>query len=282
MAVAIVTDSTADIDSATASDLGVDVVPLFVSFGNKRYTDGEELTRAEFYRKLESEKHLPMTSAPSSKMFEDVFAKHVALGHEIVCVVLAATFSGTINAAQAAARRFPDAVIRLVDSLTVAGGLGLQVRRAAELARAGAEIKEIEQSLSHDRETQHAFATLPDLSHAVRSGRIGRPAAMLGTLMKVVPVLKIVGGIVEREALVRTFSRAQEVMIEATLRSLTDTSAARIMVMHANVHQVAVELVEMVKNRLSASPKFLGISEAGPVLAVHAGAGAVGIFCAEA
>ncbi len=282
MAVAIVTDSTCDIDLAAAGELGVDVVPLFVQFGDNRYIDGRELSRADFYLKLRLHEQLPTTSQPTSTMFEDVFAKHIAMSHEVVCVVLAQNFSGTINAARAAAQQFPGAPIHLVDSKTVGGGLGLQVRRAAELARAGAEVEDILQSLSRDRETQHAFATLPDLSHAVRTGRIGRAQAMLGTLIRVVPVLAIVDGIVEKEAQVRTFARAQKVMIEATLRTLPNKSAARIVVMHANAPEVAAQLSQTIRDKIDTTPQYLGISEAGPVLAVHAGPGAVGIFSAAA
>lgn len=278
MPVAIVTDSTSDLDAATSAELGVDVVPLFVLFGDRRYVDGSELTRADFYRKLENEKILPTSSQPTSKMFEDIFAGHVAAGRDIVCVVLSQTFSGTINAARAAAQQFPRAAIHVVDSQTVAAGLGLQVRRAAKLVREGASVEEVLQSLAHDRETQHAFLTLPDLSHAVRTGRIGRAAAMLGTLMKIHPVFRIVNGSIEQEAQVRTLGRAQEVMIQATLRALHDPSTARIEVMHAAAPAAAMHLREILRDKLGLVPPYLAIGEAGPVLAVHAGVGAIGIF----
>ncbi|MDQ6932445.1 MAG: DegV family protein [Candidatus Eremiobacteraeota bacterium] len=276
--VAIVTDSTSDIDAASAADLRIDVVPLLVLFGERRYTDGAELTRADFYQKLRDERALPATSAPTSKMFEEVFAGHVAAGRDIVCVVLSPTFSGTINAARAAAGQFSGAGIHVIDSKTVAAGLGLQVRRAAELAQAGASAPEVLRSLCRDRNAQHAFATLPDLSHAVRTGRVGRAAAMLGTLVKILPVFRIVDGKIEHEAQVRTFGRARQVMIEATLQALPDPSVARIEVMHAAAPEEAMRLHEMLREKLPVAPRYLGISEAGPVLAVHAGAGAVGIF----
>jgi len=278
VAVAIVTDSTCDIDSADAAKLGIDVVPLFVLFGDRRYADGTELTRTEFYRKLQSEKALPATSQPTSSMFEAVFGRHVAAGRDIVCVVLSETFSGTINAARAAAQQFAGAAIHLIDSKTVAAGLGLQVRGAAELAQRGASALDIVCSLSRDRETQHGFAALPDLSHAVRTGRIGRAAAMLGTLVKIHPVFRIVDGKIEPEAQVRTFGRAQEVMIQATVRSLPDPSVARIEVTHAAAREAALHLRERVRENLGAAPRYLGVSEAGPVLAAHTGAGAIGIF----
>ncbi|MBV8581111.1 MAG: DegV family protein, partial [Candidatus Eremiobacteraeota bacterium] len=75
--VAIVTDSTADLDIADAQARGIGVVPLFVQFGDARYQDNVELTREEFYRKLASLTVLPTTSQPTPAMFEDAFRPHV-------------------------------------------------------------------------------------------------------------------------------------------------------------------------------------------------------------
>lgn len=278
MAIAIVTDSTSDIEPARAAQLGVDVVPLFVVFGDKSYRDYLDLSREEFYDKLAHEKALPITSQPTSAMFEEVFAKHVAAGDEVICLLISQALSGTINAARAAAERFPDAKIHLFDSQTVAGGLGMQVMHAVEMAKGGATADEILRALEVDRESQRLFAALPDLSHVVRTGRIGKARAALGTLMKIVPVIALKDGVVEAAAQVRTFARAQETMIESTLRSISDPAHARLMVMHTKAPELAERIAAQVRERLGAPPKFIELLEAGPVIATHAGAGAVGIF----
>jgi len=138
--VVVVTDSTADLDPAIARELAIDVVPLFVNFGERRFRDGIDLTRADFYRMLASEPELPTTSQPTSAMFEEVFGPHVAAGRAIVGVFISSKLSGTMNAARGAAEQFPQARIELFDSLTATAGLGLLATGAAELARAGADI----------------------------------------------------------------------------------------------------------------------------------------------
>ncbi len=282
MSIAIVTDSTSDIEPARARTLGVDVVPLFVLFDGTSYRDYLDLSRSEFYRKLACEPILPTTSQPTPAMFEDAFRPHVQAGDEVVCIVISSKLSGTINAARAAASRFPDASITIVDSLSVAGGLGMQVTLARELARAHATRADIVAALEHERDVQHLYACIPDLSHVVRTGRIGKARAVIGTLMKIVPVISLQDGEVSAHAQVRTPARARQTMIDLSLREITDVAGARFLVMHTNAPALASDIAARLRARLEGeSPKALDVLEAGPVIAVHAGPGAVGIFSAQ-
>ncbi len=194
MSVAIVVDSTADLDGADAQARGIDVVPLFVNFGEARYRDRIDLSLEEFYRKLASLKVLPTTAQPTPAMFEDAFRPHVEAGQPIVCLTIMSSLSGTINAATTAARSFPNAEIHVVDSGTVAGGLALMAQHANDLARSGADAATIVAAMQRDVQTLRGFATVPDLSHAVRTGRVSRAQAFIGSLVKVLPVLRIDSG----------------------------------------------------------------------------------------
>jgi DegV family protein with EDD domain len=278
--VAVVTDSTSDIDAATGEALGIDVVPLFINFGDERLRDGLEITRSEFYRRLAVQ--LPTTSQPTSGAFEDVFARHVAAGRAVVCVTISSRLSGTINAATAAAAQFPGAEIRIVESGTVCAGLALQARHAARLAHAGASADAIVLALGDDRTHQFGFAAVPDLSHVVRTGRLSKAQAFIGSLVKLVPVLVLDDGAIREEARVRTFARAKDRVIEATLRSVAALGSARVAVIHANAPPIAAEVAAKVREQGGAAIVELIEMEAGPAIAVHAGPGAVGAFIAPA
>lgn len=280
--IAVVTDSTSDISPERARELGVTVVPLFVVFGERSYRDRIDLERAEFYEKLKTEKTLPITSQPTAQMFEDAFRPLVEAGDEILCLVVSSHLSGTINAARAGAARFPDAKIRVYDSESVAGGLAMMVERARDLALAGADADTIVRVLDDERRRQRLFACFPDLSHLQRTGRIGKAQQVLGTLMKIVPVLALENGQVEARAQVRTFARAQEQMIDLALGAVTDRSKARFRVIHTNASDLAQSVLKRLRQRLDGeSPRELRTEEAGPVIAVHGGPGAVGIFVAQ-
>lgn len=277
-AVAVVTDSTSDLDPAMQARYGVEVVPLFVNFGETRYRDTIDLTRDAFYEKLRCEAVLPTTSQPTPAMFEDVFRVHAEAGRPVICLTIMARLSGTINAATAAAQQFPGAAIHIVDSATVSGGLALQAMHAAALAHDGAEAAAILGALALDRERERGYATLPDLSHAVRTGRISRAQAFLGSLVKIVPVLRIDGGRVEEEARVRTFARAQETMVAAASRDANGAPGARVCVIHTRAAELAATLAARLHERIVTELRSFDVLEAGPVIGTHAGAGAVGIF----
>lgn len=282
MAIAIVTDSTSDIEPERARVLNIDVVPLFVVFGDKSYRDYVDLSRSEFYHKLSHEPALPTTSQPTAQMFEEAFRPHVEAGDEILCIVISSKLSGTINAARSAAQQFPGAKIFIVDSESVAGGLGMLVMHAREMALAGATAEQILEALEHQKHTQRLYACIPDLSHVVRTGRIGKARAVIGTLMRIVPVISLRDGEVVAEAQVRTMSRAQETMIDLSLKNVSDVSRARFLVLHTNAPALANDILQRLRARLGGvEPKMLGILEAGPVIATHGGPGAVGIFSAQ-
>ena len=282
MPVAVVTDSTSDIEPGRACALGIDVVPLFVVWGERSYRDYVDLSRAEFYQKLAREPVLPTTSQPTSQMFEQAFRPHVAAGEEVVCIVISSKLSGTINAARSAAQQFSGAKIAIVDSESVAGGLGMQALHAGEIAKAGGSIEDILAAVDREKRTQHLYACIPDLSHVVRTGRIGKARAAIGTLMKIVPVISLRDGEVVAEAQVRTMSRAQETMIDLSLKNISDLSNARFLVMHTNAPALAAEILDRLRARLGgAKPRMLDILEAGPVIATHGGPGAVGIFSSQ-
>ena len=278
MTVAVVTDSTSDLDPERARAEGIDVVPLFVNFGDTRFRDTVDLTREEFYRKLASLKMLPTTAQPTPAMFEDAFRPHVEAGTPIVCVTIMASLSGTINAATTAARSFPEAEIHVVDSGSVAGGLALMAQHAGEMARAGSGAASIVAALERDAAALHGFATVPDLSHAVRTGRVSRTQAFIGSLVKIVPVLRIDGGKVQEHARVRTYARALDTMVESAVLEINKADGARVCIIHSNAAGEAASLAEKLRERITTVPAVFEQLEAGPVIGTHAGQGAVGLF----
>lgn len=282
MAIKIVTDSTSDIEPSQAAALGVDVVPLFVLWGDHSYRDYVDLSRSEFYERLKTEPVLPTTSQPTAKMFEDVFAPHVEAGDDVLCITISSKLSGTINAALAAAQRFGARKVRVVDSESAAGGLGMMVMHARDLAQSGKSMDEIIAAIERERGTQRLYACVPDLSYLNRTGRIGKAKQLIGTLMKIVPVLSLKEGVVAPEAQVRTFARAQQTMIDLSIANAPDIADARFLVMHTNAPELAAGALAMLRARFNGvEPKLCGILEAGPVIGVHAGAGAVGVFSAQ-
>jgi DegV family protein with EDD domain len=277
-ALAIVTDSTSDLDAATAQRYGIDVVPLFVQFGDERFRDGIDLSREAFYQRLRAGGVLPTTAQPTAAMFEDAFRPHVEAGREIVCLTINAKLSGTANAATAAAQQFPGAPISVVESATVSGGLALQAMLAADLARADTAPVLLLAALERARDLSRGYAVIPDLSHVVRTGRATHLQGFLAAIVKIVPVLRFAHGAIEEEARVRTYARAEEAMLAAAVRVIDASAGARVCVVHTDARARAESVAAHLRERIAQPLHALDLLEAGPVIAAHAGPGAVGIF----
>jgi len=278
VSVAIVTDSTADLEPAVACELEITVVPLYVNFGEQRFLDGVDLTRDAFFARMADGGALPTTSQPTARAFEDAYRPLVEAGKEIISIHISEKLSGTINAATAGAQAFPRARIERFDSQTATAGLGLLVTGAARMAREGAGVDEILACLHAWRSSQHGYAVLPDLHHLVRGGRIGKAKALVGSILRIVPVLEVKDGEAHEYGKARTFSRGLDQVAEAAVTHLVRPDQARLAVVHTHAPAIAEDLLQRLRARLPAEPREIGVIAAGPSIGVHGGPGAAGIF----
>ncbi|HVA38264.1 MAG TPA: DegV family protein [Candidatus Dormibacteraeota bacterium] len=278
MSVAIVTDSTSDLDPAVARELGVTVVPLFVNFGEQRYLDGVVMTHDEFYARMGAGGALPTTSQPTAQAFEDAYRPLAEAGEDVISVHISAKLSGTINAASAGARAFPRTRIECFDSQTATAGLGLLAIEAARMARAGAGTDEILAKLHALRSSQRGYAVFPDLQHLVRGGRIGKAKALVGGILRIVPILEVKDGEAHEYGKARTFGRGLDEVADAAVRHLVRPDQAHLAIVHTHAPEAAADLLLRVRARLQAEPREVTTVAAGPSIGVHGGPGAAGVF----
>jgi DegV family protein with EDD domain len=195
VSVKIVTDSVSDISPATAAGLGIAVVPLNVVFGNEIYRDGVDLTTEDFYRKLEKCQTLPTTSTPPLRSFIELYDKLAEETDEILVITISRKLSATGEAAVRAIESMEKKCrVEVFDSQFAVMAEGLLVIAAAKAARAGKSLDEIVK-LTGDNiprtEMRMAFDTLEYLK---RGGRIGKAKALMGSMLKVNPIIGIKDG----------------------------------------------------------------------------------------
>ena len=268
----VVTDSAADIPSELAQRLDITVLPCYIIFGSEVYRDGVDLTPREFYDKLATSPILPTTSQPPLGLFVETYQNLLRKSDGIVSIHIASTLSGIFNAARVAADALSPDPIVVIDSQQLSMGAGWQVVMAAKAAQEGHTLAEIVSRVQAIRPRARAAAMLDNLEHVKRSGRINRVTALMGTALRVKPLLQIVTGEVTASATVRTKGQA--------LRRLAELIAAQgafieLCVAHADAAGTAQEVVE----RLSGvhPRERLLICQAGAAVTTHLGLGAVGI-----
>lgn len=271
MTVGIVTDSSCDLSVAEATDLNLEIVPLFIRFGTEEFVDREQLTVESFYRKMASSADLPQTAAPSPGLFEQAFYRHLKAGCDaVVCITLSSAISATMQSAQQAADGM-EANIRVVDSRSVTAGLGTLVLDAARLAANGASADDIVAATEEASQRTRVFGTLNTLENLKKGGRIGGARAMLGTMLSIKPIVDLSSGSVQEAGRQRTRKKALGWMRD----HLRDAQPVeKLAVMHGQANDIKA-FREMVCSTVGHDD--VRIVEVGPVVGSHAGVGVIGI-----
>jgi len=273
MTVRVVTDSSADLSPALAGELGIEVVPLKVRFGDEELIDGVDLTPADFWARMRASHTIPQTAAPSPGDFERAFTKALDEGATgIVCVTISSNASASHRAAELAAEQFAGRCpVAVVDSLSVSAGLGNLCRAAARRAVEGDRVEAIAARLEQLRGAASLYGAVATLEYLRRGGRIGTAKALLGTALAIRPVLKAKQGTVDLTAMVRTRRRALAWMAD---RLDQDRPVESVTVFHGDASDVDA-FVEMLAARAPGQP--IDIAVMGPVLGTHVGPGTVGV-----
>ena len=271
--VAIVTDSGADIPASEVERLGIHVVPVRLSFGDREYLDGVSLTPKEFYALLAQSDEAPLTSQPPAQDFSRIYSLLTSHGYEVISVSLSAQLSGTMAAALQAAERQETGQVRVIDSLSAATGQGLLAMAAAEAAARGSSPQEVERLLQQLIPQARVFAVAHDLSHAVKGGRVPPWVNRVTSWLHLNPVLTANAGGKLVLAGFHTGRGSDPVALgRSALRSMDADIMYRVLISHADNEQGAAEVRREILQQ-HARIHSCHVTEAGPAIGVHLGPG---------
>jgi uncharacterized protein len=279
----IVTDSAADVPEEVVRAHGIHVVPLMLLDGDVTLRDGIDITADEFHARMaEGDTSLPTTSQPTPGAFLDAYRQAAEDGEVVLAVVLGSGLSGTLASAEAAASRFVDAPIHVVDSLGASLLTGLLVLKATELAERAVPPEEIVQELKRIRARSGLFLTVDRFDRLLASGRVGKGRAWLGGILDVKPILGLdeagkvipVGKVRGREKVVPEMLRLLAGQVPPS--SPGDGGSAprvRFGVVHVGRPEIVAEVSSHLRARYGPNVEILD-GPATPVLATHTGIGA--------
>ena len=271
--VRIVTDSTCDLNAEQARQIGIDAIAsLYVRFGRQTFVDGVTITNSQFYTMLKENPNFPSTSQPSIGDFAKIYEQFK--GEPIVSLHISRDLSGTITSAEAA-REMVGGDITIIDSRNVNAGLSLLVARAAHMARQGASPAQIKERIDALIPRTRLVFSLDTLENLRRGGRIGAAQAFVGGVLQFKPIIAVKDGKLEPVERVRTMPKAMARLREIALGDLQGQAEAQVWTMHSAAADLAQELLTSTAKHKTIKDSY--IIEVGPVVATHAGAGAVGI-----
>jgi DegV family protein with EDD domain len=276
--VVIVVDSTNDLPDTTLDHHGIVSVPMQVMFGQETFRDRVDLKPADLYRKLREAKELPTTSQPTPAAFVKAFRAAREEGDEVLGIFVSAALSGTYASAQAAVRAAGVSNVTLVNSRTASLGVGLLALRATELAEQGWTAEAIAKELERVRDQSGVFLTVDRFDNLIRSGRVSRGKAWLGSVLDIRPVLDVdAAGRIQPAARIRGRDQVVPRVLTMLEQRLTPRPTN---IRFGVVHAEAPEEAERVRTALTAAfrPKEILVGTATAVIGTHVGEGAWAVF----
>jgi DegV family protein with EDD domain len=268
--IAIVTDSTSDISTDLACEHEIYVIPAILVVNGQSLEDGRGISREELYHQLPAMKVSPTTAAPSSGTFQKAYEALLKKGaDQIVSIHVSSVLSGMYNAAMIAAKAIGKQV-HVIDSRHVTLGLGYQVLAAAEAARAGQTLSDIQKVVAEIRKRIHLVAMLDTLEYAHRSGRISWARSNISALLQIKPFVGIEAGKVIRMGETRTRQKG----IERLDKMLADLGPLEhLAVLHSNAEAEAIQFVEHFKLVVKNHPLIVNVTS---IIGVHVGPNGLG------
>jgi DegV family protein with EDD domain len=271
--VVVVTDSSARVPADLLEKWGIRVVPLHILLDGNDLRDGVDDVPGDIYKLAATT--AAATPAELADVYQQALADSGADG--VVAVHISAALSGTCRAAERTAADL-DPNVRVVDSKSAAMGTGFVALAAARAAADGGDVETVAAAARGAVDRGHGFIVVHRLDNLRRSGRIGGAKAWLGTALALKPLLRIDDGKLVLAQRVRTVSHATETMIGRVCQ-IVGHHAAALAVHHVNNPDGAREVATALGERLPACEPAI-ITELGPVLALHVGAGAVAVSVA--
>lgn len=274
--IAIVTDSTAVINNDYITEnSNLYVLPLHIIFTQDEvYQDGIDISPMEFFQKLETVSCLPTTSQPSVGEAMELFEELLKDYDEIIYITISSKISGTFSTGQAVARLLSNHKVEIFDSLNTSVIQKYYVEEAVRLTKLGKSSESILKHLEKIRSQSEIYLVVDDLRHLGRTGRLNNMGAIIGSLLKIKPILHFEHGFINLNSKVRTLRKAYSEAIKKLLNDEID-GHTKVMIAHANGLDNAIHVQKLINHYL---PDIdIEICELSPVISVHTGPNSVGV-----
>ena len=271
----IVADSTCDLPDELVNEFNINIVPLYINFGDQGYLDGIEISRQEFYQRMPDASPMPTTATPGVDMFRQAYDRMAEEGAtQVLSIHVSVNLSATVNVARTAAEATTSVPVTVYDSRQLSLGMGYLVLAAAQAARDNKSMDEIISTLDELNTRTYVFAALETLEYLQRSGRMSSVVASLGNILRIKPILKMHEGDPTGER-VRTYDRA----LKRLIKLVQDLgSLERLDLVHTNAPDKAEQLHQQSLHLFPEGSEVLSV-DVTPALGANIGPGVVGFAC---
>ncbi len=280
MAYRIVTDTCCDFPDPMYKDLNLSAVPLSVNFKGQTVSQYSERWLKNLFNGLRKGE-VATTSAVNPKGWEDVLVPILEKGEDALVLAfssgLSTTYQSAVIAADELSQQYPDRTIKVVDTLCASLGQGLLVYYACQKRDEGLSLEALtEWCESHKYNLCHWF-TVDDLMYLKRGGRISAATAVVGTMLKIKPVLHMDD---QGHLINMSKTRGRKASIEALAKKMGELALPgendTVFICHGDCMEDAKYLETLVKEQYGV--KHVLIYYVGAVIGSHSGPGTLALF----
>jgi len=273
--IAIVTDSTSDLDSEMTKDFGIEIIPLHVVYKDREYLDGVNISPNEVYDNMNIE--VPTTSLPSPAEVSNLFNRlRDAEFTHVFSMHISSGLSGTYETVCQVAKDYKEMVIEVLDSKALSMGLGFPVLEAARELRRSMDFQAAIKVAKTVSQQTKLYFVLSTLEYLKRGGRIGYVSGTIGELLNIKPIISINSeGKYITYAKVRGRDQSLKKLLDILIES-TQAGQHNVSIVHGGADQEARKLWQKAKELPNI--KELLFNQISPVMGVHTGPGLVGVI----
>nr|WP_145403036.1 DegV family protein [Paenibacillus xylanexedens] len=272
----IFADSTSDLTPQWVQQYDIGIIPLYVVFGEQSLKDGAEIKPEQLYERVNRDGALPKTAAPSPADFMAAFQPYIEQGDDILYISLSSELSSTYQNALIASSEFPEARISVIDSLNLSSGIGLMVMKAAHAAEQGQNLAQITELIEAMKPTVRTEFVIDTLEYLYKGGRCSGMQNLIGSLLKIRPVIRVTDGKMTPAYKVRgKREKALEQMLQNTLSDKERIDRDLLIVVHTMAEEDAIALQQTLQKQTGARVE---LTTAGCVICSHCGPKTIGII----
>jgi DegV family protein with EDD domain len=273
----LISDSTCDLSKELLLLHDIDIVPLYVNFRQESFFDGVNLSTIEMYHKIDKVGYLPKTAAASPGSFFELFDKYLTDGYQIIYTGIGSKFSATFQSAFTAKQMLHTDNIFLVDSGNLSSGSGLLLLKAAAFRNQGLDANEIYEKMLEIVPKIRTQFVIDTLDYLYKGGRLNALSTLMGTVLKVKPIIKVRNG----EMVVGKKGRGStRIGIDLMLNEILGLKEEIDQEFCIITHSMAESYVPYIRDQISEQMNIQNIyeTEAGCVISSHCGKGAIGVL----
>ncbi len=274
----IVADSTCDLSEDLISKYDITIIPLNIVLDMKSYLDGKEIKPEEIYAWADKNNTTPKTAAPEMGYILEILKPMVEAEEDILFMGISEDMSVTCQSVRMAADELSYNKIRVINSMNLSTGIGLQVLCAAEYAKQGKDIDWIVNETLQSREKVRASFVVDTLTYLHRGGRCNAVTALFGNALKLKPMISVKQG---KMGVTKKYRGKQQTVVKSYSRDLEEemlqADPTRVFITHSGIDSDTLQETYHYLKSLNYFNEIL-ITRAGGVISSHCGPNTLGIL----